>query len=172
MVSQKYLQSMNSSQPQRMNASPWLGGFFLVVGLLALGLLELHSRRGMIATGDPGPWLLPRLLGGVLIAGGLYLLVARFLASRRGLSEVGDDESVEHRPMWQPLALIAGIVLYLLVLPWAGFAVSTPVFVFLVLMGNKLPWWRAVLVGVLVMAVVVGLFQWVLKVPLPVWYWG
>ncbi len=146
-----------------------LGLFFSFIGAACLLAIKFHSSRSLTNPNDPGPWLLPILLGAVLLLGGVAFIVVNITKLR--------TETVTHidpgdKFNWQPWTLLGGIVLYVALLPWLGFLLTTPVFVSLMLWRMKIIWWKALIAGVVLTATGQFVFVQGLMTPLPTGFWN
>lgn len=93
--------------------------FWIAAGLYFL-LFSFQVKVPLTAEKfDPGPRLLPRILGGLLILGGLYLGYTQ--------SRAGGEKSTNARTF--DISILAVVVVaYILALPYFGFHLSTTVF--------------------------------------------
>ena len=145
------------------------GLFFAVIGAACLVAIKFHSSRSLTNPNDPGPWLMPTLLGSLLLVGGVALILGRvFDRHDRGTT---DPTSVTGMN-WQPWLLLGGIVLYVVLLPWIGFLLATPAFLFVMLWRMKIVWGKAAMAALILTAVGHLVFVWGFKTPLPAAYWN
>ena len=154
-----------------MKRSLWLGVGLMVVGGLAIGLGTRIEVLGLGQNADPGPRMMPLVLGGILALGGLYEL-ARGLIGRRstGKAEESEGEAQTSLPkgaIQRMLVLFVGLVAYVALVGYLGFALSTLVFATLMMwwLGVKWPVALSTTLGLLV--VIHLLFVQVFKVQLP-----
>ena len=107
-----------------------LGLFFSFIGTACLLAIKFHNSPSLTNPNDPGPWLMPTLLGSMLLIGGVAFIVVNFVKPRTEPATHVDSDSTFN---WQPWTMLGGIVLYVALLPWIGFLLATPVFVTLML---------------------------------------
>lgn len=161
--------SSRTSLVQALRARVDRWGFPL--GLAAIGLFFAVfswgvERIGAEQPGDPGPVLFPFFLGLVLIAAS-----ARFAWSTHrdapGESASGREERVnaigERLMFW----LIGGMLLYLLLLPYVGFTLTTLVGGALLLRALQTRLWSALFVAIVIVLFAKALFTWGFDVQLP-----
>ena len=136
----------------------------MVVGGLAIGLGTRIEVLGLGQNADPGPRMMPLVLGGILTLGGLYEL-ARGLIGRRSTGK--DESSLPKGAIQRMLVLFLGLVAYVALVGYLGFALSTLVFATLMMwwLGVKWPVALSTTLGLLV--VIHLLFVQVFKVQLP-----
>ena len=147
-----------------MKSGLWLGVGLVVVGGLAIGLGTRIEVLGLGQNADPGPRMMPLVLGGILTLGGLYEL-ARGLIGRRSTGK--DESSLPKGAIQRMLVLFLGLVAYVALVGYLGFALSTLVFATLMMwwLGVKWPVALSTTLGLLV--VIHLLFVQVFKVQLP-----
>ena len=141
-------------------------------GILALGVFAL-VRAGSIAepvtaAGAIGPRTMPYLVGGLLVVtGGITL--ARVLRGERGEPEGGEDVDLSGTTDWLTAVLLAVAVLGHALLiglvgwPLAGAALFTAG---AVILGAR-PWWRSLLIGLIMAFAIQLVFAGGLGVSLP-----
>lgn len=141
----------------------------IVIGVASIGLaLLFRSRTGEL----PADALrLPSLLIWIVIALSV-LMIAEELIKRRKTSSgaAADDDEGPLPPINWPVLLVFGIaaVVYIALIPYAGYLVVTPVFLIGGLVLSKTtsaP--KAVVVGAAATAVIWGIFIWLLQLPIP-----
>lgn len=140
------------------------------INLLLLGFALAYSyyafelNPGVIT--DPGPGFFPRILGTGMIAAILAIMGMELLAQRR-LKSSGETAEVALLPGKNALLFAAGLLIYMLLLPIAGYPVATLLaLIYLMrLMGEKR--WIAILGLALLLTVVFYLVFSNLQVPLP-----
>lgn len=145
----------------------------MVVAGAALALSFVRVRGGFATQHDPGPWMLPRLLALALLVGGAIQLFLDLRSRRQnGLPlEKAEDVQGSAASKWQLPLLVAGMAVYVAMLPWIGFVIATTVFASLLLIASQVVWWRAILAAVVLAGVGYGLFAVLFKVPLPGGVW-
>lgn len=166
---------MNRETPHR-NSRRWvLSSMFGFAGIAGLALSFLHDAGGFVALHDPGPWMLPRILAlALLVGGGILVIPDGQRAAGSGTEREAASKELRGRPRaaWKLMALVGGMAVYVAVLPWAGFLISTTLFVAALLWVLKVDWWRAILAAILLSAIGYGLFAVLFKVPLPAGAWN
>ena len=136
----------------------WAGVLFIAVGVFAIGL---GSRYNLGSAARMGPGYFPRILGILLIIlGGVLTLRALRLQG-----------APIPRWKWRPTLIVLGsVVLFGLIVTQVGMALST---VMLIVMASAAsPEFRpreAVISGVFLAALAVGVFVIGLKLQLPIW---
>lgn len=146
-----------------------LGLFFALTGTSCLVAIRFHSSRSLANSNDPGPWLMPKLLGSLLLIGGILFIL------RNTIREPGSTDSATTTPdhgSRQSWILLAGVVTYVVGLPWAGFLIATPVFVFTMLSWLKIKWWKALVAAVLLTGTGQLVFVRIFMTPLPTGFWN
>ena len=136
----------------------WAGLLFTLIGAAAL---VLGSRYNLGTAARMGPGYFPRILGIILILlGGIIAL--------RGLRTQGPAIAAWR---WRPTIIVLGsVVLFGLIVPRVGMALST---VFLIVLAStaseEFRWKEALISGVLLAVLAVGVFIIGLKLQLPIW---
>lgn len=143
--------------------------------LLAFAVFYLVQTFGYSAgnedPGLPDARTLPFLLTGALVLLSLVLL-GQALSSRRGgggALEVEEDARVIEEPSYRRLALLLGMVLvYLVVMPYVGFVVSTVALgIALQMVIFRVSWMKSILISVFVSGMSYLVFAVLLGVLLP-----
>lgn len=140
-------------------------------GVVALGVFAL-VRAGSIneplTAGSMGPRALPYLVGGALVLSGLAV-VAAVLRGHRGEAEHGEDVADDEHTDWRVVGMLVALFLVhvFLIIP-AGWPVAATVLFSgsAIVLGAK-PWWRAIVVGLLLALVLQASFAGGLGVSLP-----
>jgi putative tricarboxylic transport membrane protein len=140
-------------------------------GVVALGVFAL-VRAGSIneplTAGSMGPRALPYLIGGALVLSGLAV-VAAVLRGHRGEAEHGEDVADDGHTDWPIVGMLVALFLVhvFLIVP-AGWPIAAAVLFggSAIVLGAK-PWWRAVVIGVLLALVLQAAFAGGLGVALP-----
>ncbi len=136
----------------------WAGFLFVLVGIAAL---VLGSRYNLGTAARMGPGYFPRILGLLLIAlGGVIAL--------RGLRTQGVAIPVWH---WRPtIVVLFSVVLFGLIVTYAGLALSTVILIVIAsTASSEFRWKEALISGMLLAALAVGVFIVGLKLQLPIW---
>jgi tripartite-type tricarboxylate transporter receptor subunit TctC len=136
-------------------------------------------RQTEAAAHDPGPWLVPRLCGGVLAFGTLVLAASAWLRRRalgreRGPGQVGPpDRALGSAPLaWKPaLGLTAGLIGYGLAMHWLGYFIPTSLFAWGTMVWLRLRWTTALAATVVLVGLIWVLFGQVFHVALPRGAW-
>jgi len=136
----------------------WAGFLFVLVGIAAL---VLGSRYNLGTAARMGPGYFPRILGLLLIAlGGVIAL--------RGLRTQGVAI-----PAWRlrpTIVVLFSVVLFGLIVTFAGLALSTVILIVIAsTASSEFHWKEALISGVLLAALAVGVFIVGLKLQLPIW---
>ena len=146
------------------------GDLWLGIGLIATSLVALLLARSIQTIGlgdnfDPGSKAFPIGLSSLLAVGGLVELwrCRRSLKpGARRLNAAASDSKTK-----SVLILLGLFLIYVLLLPWLGFAISTLVMatVMMKLLGNA--WKSSLLVSIVLITLIYFLFVMLFKVPLP-----
>lgn len=166
-----------AARPEEASAAPAagtgrkLGELVIAVVVAGLGVFVLLEARTIVVPGSAntlGPRAFPFLVGGLLLAAGVVLLV-QVLRGRLGREEGGEDVDLEMRTDWRTVAILAAVfVVHVFAInplgwPFAGtilFAGSA------VALGAR-PWWRALLVGLVLALLIQVVFGALLGLSLP-----
>ncbi len=154
---------------------PTPAGRDLVAGtvllLLAGAYLAANLRYPLGALADPGPAVFPLAVGLLLLTLAAIQIVEVGLALRRGDSSVTGAPAPSGDRSGRaglPLVMVAGLVVYLLAMPWLGFY---PASLLLVIFSSKIMgtrgWGAHILLAAGVLLVCVLVFTLWLKMPLP-----
>jgi hypothetical protein len=136
----------------------WAGFLFVLVGLAAI---VLGSRYNLGTAARMGPGYFPRILGMLLIVlGGTIALRALRL----------DGPVIPAWRWWSTLVVLGSVVLFGLIVNHAGLALSTVILIMLASSASSEFRWKEALVSGLFLAVLaVGVFIIGLKLQLPIW---
>ena len=140
-------------------------------GVVALGIFAL-VRAGSIneplTAGSMGPRALPYLVGGALVLSGVAVATA-VLRGHRGEAEHGEDVADDDHTDWALVGMLIALFLVhvFLIMP-AGWPVAAAVLFSgsAIVLGAK-PWWRAIVIGLLLALVLQASFAGGLGVSLP-----
>lgn len=154
----------------------WLlaGGFFLIAG-------RDIPRESFAGDSDPGPAWLPFVAASVLFFGGLLDAGWVIIRSRTRISRGDHRRHVDHLQQtslpitralrvarfFAPIAPALAVVVWAMVLPWIGFAVSCWCFIAIWLYASRAPWWQIILVSTLLVVLILMLFGQLFEVQLP-----
>lgn len=140
-------------------------------GVVALGVFAL-VRAGSIneplTAGSMGPRVLPYLVGTALVLSGL-VVVAAVLRGHRGEAEQGEDVADADQTDWVTVGLlVAVLVAHIFLIVPAGWPIAATVLFggSAIVLGAK-PWWRAVVIGLLLALALQAAFAGGLGVSLP-----
>lgn len=137
-----------------------------------------YAARGeparVVTSSDPGPWFFPAALAIGLAVGTCLVGVATTWRKIR-LQRPAEVPTVtgswlrfaQERGKLDVVLLLAGLVVYLLAMPWLGFFPGTLVLSTLVMVRLGVRWWQAVLLSAVLLAAVYLLFVWQFRVVLP-----
>jgi energy-converting hydrogenase Eha subunit E len=141
------------------------GGLMVLLGLV-FALVGPSYRTGTLM--HMGPGFLPTALGVVLIFLGIAIASTAFIES-----DEGNEPILPERPQWWGwFCILAGPALFIIFGSYGGLAPATFACVFVSALGDKSSTWKGALVLALVVtAFGVGLFSYVLNVPIPVLEW-
>ena len=136
----------------------WAGLLFASVGLAAI---VLGSRYNLGTAARMGPGYFPRILGMLLILlGGIIALRALRI----------DGPAIPPWRWWSTLMVLGSVVLFGLIVNQAGLALSTVILIVLASAASSEFRWKEALVSGLFLAVLaVGVFIVGLKLQLPIW---
>jgi hypothetical protein len=136
----------------------WAGLLFALVGLAAI---VLGSRYNLGTAARMGPGYFPRILGMLLILlGGIIALRAlRF-----------DGPAIPPWRWWSTLMVLGSVVLFGLIVNHAGLALSTVILIVLAsAASSEFRWQEALVSGLFLAVLAVGVFILGLKLQLPIW---
>jgi hypothetical protein len=159
-------------------AHPLRTGWSFGAGLLAVGLLALWLSNDIDATRlgdtrDPGARALPRILAAILIAGSVLQLAgwmrARLRAKAVGLPlrDAAEATATEPAASVDAVILLVATVVYIPLIAWAGFALSTTLFVIAIMIRLRARWLTAIATALGLVIVVHVLFVTLFRVQLP-----
>ena len=150
---------MPSKEAAGKSGDLWLGIFFLGTAAFVILFSGSIQSIGLGDNFDPGPKAFPLGLSALLIVGGLVELFTRTRKEKAETNREGKTKTV--------LILLAAFVLYVILLPWLGFGISTAIMAtgMMKLLGNS--WKGAAIVSATLIVLIYILFVVLLKVPLP-----
>ena len=157
---------MQGKQTTGKEGDSWLGAAFLGTAVLTLFLSRSIHSIGLGNNFDPGPKAFP-------IGISLLLLIGAFLEfykSRKRTSVPG--EKTNGAKTKTVLLLLCAFLIYVILLPWVGFALSTLVMAtaMMILLGNS--WKQSLAVSIILITLIYLLFVLLFKVPLPTGVFG
>lgn len=140
-------------------------GVVVSVGLIALALLWLYASGGLReGDGEPGPAFLPRVVSVALLVVLLAILASETIGRVRGRSGA---QSTQERVNRRQVSMVVIMAVYVVILPLAGFIVST---VLLLLVVSKMfgvgGWIKPVIVSIAATGAIYLVFVEILRVPL------
>jgi putative tricarboxylic transport membrane protein len=145
-----------------------LGFAGAVVGLGVFALVRAGSINEPVTAGSMGPRTLPYMVGAALVLCGLAVIVG-LLRGHRGEAEQGEDVAADESTDWLTVGKLVGLLLIhvFLIVP-AGWPVAATVLFggSAIVLGAK-PWWRAIVIGLLLSLVLQAAFAGGLGVSLP-----
>lgn len=152
---------MPSKQSTGKEGDSWLGVAFLGTAVLTLFLSRSIHSIGLGDNFDPGPKAFPIGLSLLLLVGAFL----EFYKSRKRTSLPGEPS--DRAKTKTVLLLLCAFLIYVILLPWIGFALSTLLMAtaMMILLGNS--WKQSLGVSVLLISIIYLLFVMVFKVPLP-----
>jgi putative tricarboxylic transport membrane protein len=131
----------------------------LMICWIGLGLFVIFAsyRLGLGGLRNPGPGLMPFLLGMLLCLTALYMLIA-FIWKKMDQGAAVVREMQDHTNYTKLGLVLVSLFAYSLVLEWLGFLITTftTLFILFRIMNNR--WFTVVLASVLTVAVSYGLF--------------
>ncbi|MGN7702839.1 tripartite tricarboxylate transporter TctB family protein [Cellulosimicrobium sp. 22601] len=147
-------------------------GELVVAGTTAaLGVFVLVDAGSIVVPGSTntlGPRAFPYLVGGMLLVTGLVLLVAVW-RGRLGDPEEGEDVDPDARTDWTTVGLLGALLLaHVYTINLLGWPVAATVLFAggAIVLGAR-PWWRAVVLGVVLAFVIQVVFGGLLGLSLP-----
>ncbi len=137
--------------------------FWAVVGILfCIGGIQYGLRR----SGIPGPGFLPVVTGLILVALSLILLISRLLKRRADAGSIGEPMP-SGQALKRILQALGGLCFFALAIEHLGFAVTTFLFMIVVLRLGPRGWTFIIPAAIGATAFFFFLFKVLLKVPLP-----
>lgn len=139
----------------------WSGLMFIAVGLgFSIGALNYSFG----SSARPGPGYFPFGLG-------ILLAILGAMTLFESLTIETDDGEPVGAIAWKPLLIIMGsIVLFGLLLPWAGMIIALPALVIVsALAGDEFHWGEAILNAAILTAGSWLVFIWGLNLTIPLW---
>ena len=140
----------------------------LVLLLFGAGYLAYSTEYPLDTWNNPGPSVFPLLVGGVLVLLALGHLMQSVRIRRRDEGEESARPTKKPLSLSRPFILVGYSILYILMIEWAGFLVSTFAFVTMSsrLMGAE-DWPRPLALGIAVDLFCYWVFEVWLKLSLP-----
>jgi hypothetical protein len=143
----------------------YAGGLMILIGLV-FALNGPSYRTGTLM--HMGPGFMPTALGVLLVLLGVAIAGTAISASDGGNERI----LLEHPPWWGWFCILAGPVLFIIFGSYGGLAPATFACVFMSALGDKSSTYKgAFVLALVVTAFGVGLFSYVLNVPIPVLEW-
>lgn len=148
-----------------------VGELVFAGGVAALGVFALvraGSINEPITAGSMGPRVLPYVVGAALVLTGLTVLIA-VLRGHRGDAEQGEDVAADEHTDWVTVGLLVGLLLahVFLIVPVGWPIAATVLFGGSAIVLGAKPWWRAILIGLLLALALQVAFAGGLGVSLP-----
>ena len=138
-------------------------GYTVLGALILWGSFYLPTGGGYAQV---GPGVVPRAVGIVMLVLGAFLLREAFTGGFRGV----DEEAEVHLPMdWIAFAWVSGgIIAYGILIEYLGFVFSSTILFVMVARGfNSRKWLVNVITGIVLAAIVYGIFNYGLGLTLP-----
>ena len=138
-------------------------GYTVLGALILWGSFYLPTGGGYAQV---GPGVVPRAVGVVILVLGAFLLREAFTGGFRGV----DEEAEVHLPMdWIAFAWVTGgIISYGILIEFLGFIFSSTILFVMVARGfNSRKWLVNVITGIILAAIVYGIFNYGLGLTLP-----
>ena len=144
----------------------WLGGVLVVFSLGVLVMSRSIRELGFGDNFDPGSKAFPIGLALLLGTGGL-IEIWKAWGDRKALASRASGAGNSGNKSKTVLTLLAGLGVYVFLLPWLGFALTTLLLAtgMMIWLGNS--WQRSALASIVLITVVYLLFVVGFKVPLP-----
>jgi putative tricarboxylic transport membrane protein len=141
------------------NAGVWAGVFLLAFSIFILTQSLAYDYEGPMG---PGPGLLPLWLSGILLVFSILYITEslRHVISFR-------DILPDNKGMRNILIILGSFVIYLVIVPFVGFIISSTMFLFL-LLRREYKWYVGAGISIGVSVILFWLFSTLLSVPLPV----
>jgi len=137
--------------------------FWILIGVFfCIGGLHYGIRR----SGIPGPGFLPFVTGLILVALSVTLLVARLLKRREGAGSIG-ELMPSGEALKRILQALGALCVYVLILEPLGFAMTTFLFMVVILRLEPRSWTFIIPAALGATAFFFFLFKVLLRVPLP-----
>ena len=145
------------------------GGIFVALGILII-LLTLGFPT--LEKAHPGPSLFPRILAILFISFGGIVFLRGLKGEKKGVMvEVQGDEGVTPN-YFNPIFVLILIGAYIALYNWLGFYLTSTLLLFLLMIKLKVSYLRSVLISILLTLFVDVMFVKILRVPLPIGFWG
>jgi hypothetical protein len=143
----------------------YAGGLVVLFGLV---MVTWGPRYGLGSLMRMGPGFLPTVLGVVMILLGIAIAGASMIGS-----ETEEDRILPEHPEWLGwTCILAGPVCFILIGTYFGLAPATFSCVFVTALGDRSATWKGCLGLAAVITILgVGLFSYLLQVPMPVFEW-
>jgi len=145
----------------------------------AAGMSATNGKPRVVVSTDPGPWFFPRVLVACLVTGMCLIAGAnewRVRARARRPGSLNEEVRVDtarlsERGVLDVVLLVAGLALYLSVIPWLGFFAGTLLFAVAMMVRLGTRWPTAIGLSVCLLGVVYLLFVQQFRVVLPTSPW-
>jgi putative tricarboxylic transport membrane protein len=145
------------------------GAIFVTLGIVIL-LLTLQFPT--LEKGHPGPSLFPRILAVLFISFGAIVFLRGVKGEKKGApAEIQGDEAVTPN-YFNPIFVLIIIGAYIVLSNWVGFYLTSTLLLFLLMIKLKVPYLRSFLISILLTLFVDFMFAKILRVPLPIGFWG
>ena len=138
----------------------YISGFFILFGII---IFQLASSMKYYGEYGPGPGLLPLWISGLMV---VLAAVNLFVALKKNNKQFSDILP-KGTGLINLLSCIGAYALFILVVPYAGFTLSSTAMLF-ILFARGYTWRKALCLSILVTGVLFLVFGSILTVPLPV----
>lgn len=141
------------------------GGIFLVLGIL---IFLFTFGFPTLDKGHPGPALFPRILAVLFIVFGGVV----FFRGWRGEKKQEGDPEVQYeaspsQSYFNPVFVLVLIVAYMALSNWLGFLITSFLVMSLMMIKLRVPYFRGLVISILLTLFVNVMFAKILRVPLP-----
>jgi len=164
-------QDPSQDRNRRNETAPSLlfGLVVMVVALFFLGFAVTIRRSGLAGDADPGPRAIPILVASALLIGGVVEALRgwRWTRSRTRAERIVVPEGTR-----VAISLVVALFVYLLMLPWLGFALGTWLLSTSLLWLLHARWWVAIGMSLIFVIAILLIFTGLFQVPLPTGAWA
>jgi hypothetical protein len=140
----------------------------LVFLLLSVLVLTASAGLGIGSLSDPQTGFMPALAGALLL---VFSLILFYRAARDRSTSVRLSSLWQIR-CWKSLSAMGLLLVYLLLLPWVGYLIATAMLMGALFFLNSMTLRTSALAAILATSASYGLFDLILKTPLPRGPWG
>jgi hypothetical protein len=161
--------SQDRNRSNERGPSLLFGLVVMAVALFFLGFAVTIRRSGLAGDTDPGPRAIPMLVASALLIGGGVEAVRgwRWTRTRTWPARIAFPEGTRIA-----LSLVGAVLVYLLMLPWLGFALDTWLLATYLLWLLHARWWVAIGMSLIFVISILLIFTGLFQVPLPTGAWA